>query len=409
MKPAKTLLLLLVTLLLTTCEKPSRDNPWDELAGLDPQSWAPKNLKIESPSITQRIISWEYSNDDRIEGFKIDRKRGGEDWILSFKDLEKTIRRTIDTITINPLVEYQYRVFTYAGKNRSSFADTKFNATVPTPINLTFIINSSTSITLSWDYFTSGHEGFQLERKINEEAWIIIESKINPDSSNYTNDQINLDQNDYAYRLKAYFNSFYSDYTPAVTVKSQTVINPITGKTWMDRNLGAGRVAQSSTDAEAYGDLYQWGRLKDGHEKRNSFTTNTLSNSNNPGHGNFIIVNTGNYDWRSPQNNDLWQGVNGANNPCPLGFRLPTEAEWEAERQSWSSIDNIGAFNSFLKLPLAGRRYGSGSLGSVGLVGNYWSSTVSGKDARNLYFDNTGSLMYSFYRAFGYSVRCIKD
>lgn len=37
------------------------------------------------------------------------------------------------------------------------------------------------------------------------------------------------------------------------------VTNPVTGKIWMDRNLGATRAATSSTDALAYGDLYQWG------------------------------------------------------------------------------------------------------------------------------------------------------
>ena len=36
------------------------------------------------------------------------------------------------------------------------------------------------------------------------------------------------------------------------------VTNPTTGKTWMDRNLGASQAATSSTDADAYGDLYQW-------------------------------------------------------------------------------------------------------------------------------------------------------
>ena len=45
------------------------------------------------------------------------------------------------------------------------------------------------------------------------------------------------------------------------------------GQVWMNRNLGASRVAVSSTDTAAYGDLYQWGRLDDGHESRTSLTT----------------------------------------------------------------------------------------------------------------------------------------
>ena len=181
------------------------------------------------------------------------------------------------------------------------------------------------------------------------------------------------------------------------------------GKCWLDRNLGANRVAQSSTDAEAYGDLYQWGRLTDGHQNRTSGTTTTLSNGDVPGHGNFITVNSSPFDWRSPQSNNLWQGVSGTNNPCPGGYRLPTDAEWEAERQSWSSNNAAGAFNSPLKLPIAGFRGADGWLYDVGVCGRYWSATVGGTLARYLYFDSSNAGMYYHYRANGYSVRCLKD
>ena len=50
------------------------------------------------------------------------------------------------------------------------------------------------------------------------------------------------------------------------------VLNPFTGKTWMDRNLGASQVATSSTDVLAYGDSYRWGRFSDGHQCRRSAT-----------------------------------------------------------------------------------------------------------------------------------------
>ncbi len=194
------------------------------------------------------------------------------------------------------------------------------------------------------------------------------------------------------------------------TLNFGDVYNPTTGKTWMDRNLGASRVAQSSTDAEAYGDLYQWGRGTDGHEKRSSGTTTTLSSSDTPGHGNFITVGSSPYDWRSPQNPNLWQGVNGINNPCPSGYRLPTEAELNAERQSWSSNNAAGAFNSPLKLPVAGlRTHSSGSLGSVGFSGSYWSATVDGTGAPRLNFYSRDAGFGTGSRAFGFSVRCLKD
>ena len=178
----------------------------------------------------------------------------------------------------------------------------------------------------------------------------------------------------------------------------------------MDRNLGASQVATSSTDAAAYGDLYQWGRAADGHQIRTSGTTATLAISDTPGHGDFITVGSSPYDWRNPQNDNLWQGVSSTNNPCPSGYRLPTEAEWVAECTSWSSNNAAGAFASPLKLPVAGlRNYSNGSLSSVGSYGYYWSSTVAGTYSRRLAFYSSDAYMGSNTRASGVSVRCLKD
>ena len=201
-----------------------------------------------------------------------------------------------------------------------------------------------------------------------------------------------------------------SVFCPTATTLVVNVVNPTTGKIWMDRNLGASQVATSSTDANSYGDLYQWGRRSDGHQCRNSSTTATLSSIDQPTNGNFITINSGNYDWRSPQNDGLWQGVNGVNNPCPSGYRIPTDAELDAERASWSQNNSVGAFASPLKLPMAGFRSSSnGSLLSVGTDGCYWSSTVGGTYSRFHYFYGMYADMGLNNRAYGYSVRCLKD
>jgi uncharacterized protein (TIGR02145 family) len=193
-------------------------------------------------------------------------------------------------------------------------------------------------------------------------------------------------------------------------VGATDVYSPTTDKVWMDKNLGASQVATSSTDAAAYGDLYQWGRGTDGHESRTSGTTSTLATSYSPGHGDFITTNISPFDWRNPQNDNLWQGVSGTNNPCPSGYRLPTEAEWDAERTSWSSNNAAGAFASPLKLTMAGHRnFRDGSLRTVGSSGYYWSSTVEASSSRNLLFSGSLTFMMSSLRAYGFSVRCLKD
>jgi uncharacterized protein (TIGR02145 family) len=193
------------------------------------------------------------------------------------------------------------------------------------------------------------------------------------------------------------------------------------GKTWLNNNLGANYAnttngafnpaaqASSSTDQNAYGSLFQWGRGADGHEFRNS--GNTPGPIATPWTSiNFITNGTAPVDWRTPQDDNLWQGVSGTNNPCPIGYRLPTQTELDNQRLSWSSNNPAGAIASPLKLPMAGyRRNSNGSLVTVGTFGGYWSSAVSSANARSLNFGSGDAFMFTGYRAFGFSVRCLKD
>ncbi len=192
-----------------------------------------------------------------------------------------------------------------------------------------------------------------------------------------------------------------------------TIVNNVTsptGKIWMDRNLGATQVATSSTDANAYGDLYQWGRRADGHQCRNSATTSTLSSTDQPGNANFILSPNSPWDWRNPQNTNLWQGVNGVNNPCPSGYRIPTETELNLERTYLSPQNNNGAFTSILKFPLSGyRNYTDGTFYDVGFSIRIWSSVIYGNSSYDLNINSSTSVLNAYNRSYGFTVRCLKD
>lgn len=106
----------------------------------------------------------------------------------------------------------------------------------------------------------------------------------------------------------------------------------------------------------------------------------------------------------------MWSGSAAENNPCPSGFRIPTAAEWNQERLSWGTNNAAGAFASPLKLPMSGYRYyENASLNNVGDAGFYWSSTGSTSNSRILYFFFNTADMESYPRAYGFSIRCIKD
>jgi uncharacterized protein (TIGR02145 family) len=184
------------------------------------------------------------------------------------------------------------------------------------------------------------------------------------------------------------------------------------GKCWLDKNLGATQVATGIADSAAYGYYYQWGRLTDGHQAIISNKTGTNSATNVPGHSNFIFEGDSPYDWRVPQNDSLWQGVAGINNPCPAGFRLPEQSEWANVVSAEGITDYTTAYSSNLKLPAAGYRHcANGFLEPLpDLRGYYWSSSLPGARAYNLYFTSTAvNPIDSGARANGFPVRCVKD
>jgi uncharacterized protein (TIGR02145 family) len=180
------------------------------------------------------------------------------------------------------------------------------------------------------------------------------------------------------------------------------------GLAWLDRNLGASRAATASNDSDAYGDLYQWGRLTDGHEKRTSGTTATLATSDDPEHGDFILVNAAPNNWRNPKNDDLWQGVDGINNPAPSGWRLPTSAELNAERLTWATNNAAGAYASVLKWVINGvRLHTTGAVS--GAIGWHWSSTIASNNANYLFCSVSSAFISPDPRAFGMGVRLVRD
>ena len=180
------------------------------------------------------------------------------------------------------------------------------------------------------------------------------------------------------------------------------------------------------------GDCYQWGRPACGHEKRTSDTiktiaTNDLATLPSTIVGKFI---TSFGDWRSVQNPSLWGDgtTNNAttpkatNDPCPTGFKVPSQSQWASIFGGTSTNPNSATANTWiwtgngytvglgLYLPSTGYRDVTGTLTVVGINGYYWSSTNTNASSYNLLFGNGVVYVDNFNgRAYGFSVRCVKE
>jgi hypothetical protein len=214
-----------------------------------------------------------------------------------------------------------------------------------------------------------------------------------------------------------------------VSVTYGTITSAATGKKWLDRNLGATRMAQAVDDYLAYGDYFQWGRLADGHHRVTrtgaadadatgitGVTSTTApyetSATDVPPTDKFIINKSSATfgDWRAPQNPNLWQGVNGTNNPCPIGWRIATQTEWTAE-----GITSISDAYSKLKITFSGFRDGAAANGifsSSATGGYYWTSTVPAASPTlitRIRFNATTFQASNTNRVNAYPCRCIKE
>jgi uncharacterized protein (TIGR02145 family) len=188
-----------------------------------------------------------------------------------------------------------------------------------------------------------------------------------------------------------------------------TITSSVTGKIWLDKNLGASKVCDSYDDSACYGDYYQWGRAADGHEKANSEYTTAKVDTLEPGHSLFIIDGDDwSGDWTTADSDYSIRSTQW--DICPAGFRVPTITEIENEL----FIDANDAFSK-LKLPLAGDRsnWGDAVIWNKDSIGAYWTSTVNNEFIRSLYIsinnENNPISTTSGTKNQGYQVRCIED
>jgi hypothetical protein len=210
------------------------------------------------------------------------------------------------------------------------------------------------------------------------------------------------------------------------------VTSPTTGRVWLDRNLGAGSACNESRDSGNFasgaeyflahnnctGRYFQWGRNPDKHQFIGSSTrVDKALDISDVGFPSFILIlPVPHFDWVADgvdNNNTLriaqWSKTDGSS-VCPVAFRVPTRAELSAELAGLQNRDD--AYQSFLKIGTSSFR--DPLTGDIVAIGNeifLWTvdDSFDHESAHCIIFNQVNKIESTRSRAFGASVRCIKN
>ncbi|MDY3319843.1 FISUMP domain-containing protein [Riemerella anatipestifer] len=200
-------------------------------------------------------------------------------------------------------------------------------------------------------------------------------------------------------------------YLPITVMGTYDINGRPYSKEWLNLNLGAdyananspyfnpAQQATSPTDYKAYGSLFQWGRIPDGHE---------LISWSSPTSG-------------SPKRNVGWYNntqLPSFNDPCPLGWRTPTQAQLQDLHQALTNNNQNYIYDSqtwnqsAIRLPNNGARTTTNNtFVDTGVKVNLWSRDRRGGASAQGFIIRTLDLstMPTEEKTNGYGIRCIKE
>ena len=409
----------LASIVLIFCHSCKREwnNPFDDLP---PDIWAPQDFSVTDVSITEKQLSWSYG-EFNIEGFKLDRKKGDEEWQVGFKIFSISTRNWKDVEIIPDSSYYQYQLYAFAGTNQSiQLLQSSYGALLA-PLFLDYTVTSVNSVTVHWQESNIGEDGYKVDRKMNNGNWQLSFRNLDANSASFEDNSVDLENNTYTYRIYAYYASFYSEQnelTIDIRCGKEYTFNHIAGEVApVDKTVTYGTVETDLT-----GSVKCWITQNLGSDHQASFVTDTTETSagwywqfnRKQGYMHDGKIRTPNSTWISPISESMnWQI---AQDPCALllgsGWRIPTYNEWinVLERSGWG--DWYGPWSSSLKMHAGGALdlNTEGSLIDRGTFGGFWSSTqIYELAGSSLDFNNNQCWMNTEHKAHAFTIRCLKD
>ncbi|MBN2769203.1 MAG: SUMF1/EgtB/PvdO family nonheme iron enzyme [Spirochaetes bacterium] len=173
---------------------------------------APSNLNSSNINLNTIALNWQ-DNSIGEDGFKIDKKVGNEDWTIEYAVLNENVATWTDyEAEINQNI--QYRVHGYKGTITSTYIQSgNIDNTIPLPTNLDYSTLSPTSLELNWTDNSNGESGFIIDRKSGLDGnWSIDYDSVGSNIENWVDTEYN-DREFFSYRIRAFYSSYYSNYS----------------------------------------------------------------------------------------------------------------------------------------------------------------------------------------------------
>ena len=177
---------------------------------------APSNLTLEQINLESIQLNWQ-DNSSAEEGFRLDRKIGENNWEENYQILaENTITFIDSNLTIFDY--YYYRVKAFINSDYSDYIESGINFldldSLSAPTNLALEQINLESIQLNWQDNSSAEEGFRIDRKIGENEWEENYQILSENSTTFIDSEL-ITIDNYSYRVRAFANGEFSDFTEA--------------------------------------------------------------------------------------------------------------------------------------------------------------------------------------------------
>ena len=168
---------------------------------------SPTELQILPNSITTVSLQWN-DNSEGEEGFIIERSYDGSNW----NEIGRSNTPLFSDNKFQLNSKIYYRVCAYYNQFVTNYASNSFNSYIPVPENFKIINNSIHLLELRWDYSFYGHQGFIIDKKTDNNNWMIDYVVLDNPVRLYLDTDINLENHIYTYRISTFVEDSKSDY-----------------------------------------------------------------------------------------------------------------------------------------------------------------------------------------------------